>query len=276
LKSNLSISRAWEETKAKIAADGRLLLTVALALVALPAAVAQFAAPGSGITRTPQSGWAAMLMIAVWVISLVGQLAIVRLALGPSVSVGEAIVHGARRAPRYIAAVLLIIIAVLLLSVPFVAALAGLGIKFEPGAAPPPPAYIILLLLLALMLFIAVRMVLTSPVASAEPVGPITILKRSWQLTAGHGLRLFGFVLLFVIGAVITLAALTILVGLVVSLVSGEIEPLTVSALILALVEAFASALVTTLFVVMLARIYVQLAGDPTTTTEASVPRSGT
>lgn len=274
MKSNLSISRAWDESKTRIAADGRLLLIVALALIALPGTVAQFVAPGSGITRAPESGWAAAVMIAVWVIGLVGQLAIVRLALGRSVSVGEAIAHGARRAPAYIGAVLLIIIAILLLSLPFVAALAGLGITFEPGAAPPPSAYIFLLLFLALMIFIAVRMMLTSPVAGAEPAGPITILKRSWRLTASHGLKLFGFVLLFVIGAVIALAALTVLASLLVNLVFGGIEPLTVPALIIALVEAFASALATTVFVVMLTRIYVQLTNGPTS--EASVPRSGT
>ena len=32
----LSISRAWEETKSVIARDGRLLVSVALALVVLP------------------------------------------------------------------------------------------------------------------------------------------------------------------------------------------------------------------------------------------------
>lgn len=274
MKSSLSISRAWEETKSRIAADGRLLLTVALALLALPGAIAQFAAPGSGITRAPQSGWAAALFIAVWVIGLVGQLAIVRLAIGPSVSVGEAIAHGARRAPAYLAAVLLIILAVMLLSFPFFIALMALGVTIEEGAAPPLSAYIFFALFMIVLLFIAVRMLLTSPVAGAEPGGPIAILKRSWQLTAGHGLRLFGFLLLFVIGAVIAIAALGLLTSLLVKLLFGGVEALTVSALILALVEGLASALATTLFVVMLTRIYAQLTGGPTT--EASVPRSGT
>ena len=35
----LSISKAWEETKAVIAADGRLMYPVALALIGLPVAV---------------------------------------------------------------------------------------------------------------------------------------------------------------------------------------------------------------------------------------------
>lgn len=274
MKSKLSISNAWDETKSRIAADGRLYVTVALALLALPTAVGQFANPGAGMTRSPQSAGEVVLMIVVWLIGLVGQLALIRLALGPSVSVGEAIGHGARRVPAYVGAVLLIIIAVLLVSLPFVAALAALGVTFDPGAAPPPSAYLFLLVYIALLLFIAVRMLLTSPVASAEAAGPIAIIKRSWELTAGHWLRLFGFVLLFIVGMIIVLAAVSVVMGLIVSLLFGEVQPLTVGALIIALVEAVASAIATTIFIVMLARIYVQLTGGAGA--ETSVPSSST
>lgn len=274
MKSSLSISSAWDETKSRIVADGRLFVTVALALLALPSAVAQFATPGAGITRSPESTGEVVLMILVWLIGLVGQLALIRLAIGPSVSVGESIVHGARRAPAYVGAVLLIIIAAILVSIPFVAVLAALGVTFEPGATPPPSAYIFLLLYIALLLFIAVRMLLTSPVASAEPVGPIAILKRSWDLTGGHWLRLFGFVLLFIIALIIVLAAVSVVMNLIVSLLFGDVQPLTVGALIIALVEAVASAIATTIFIVMLARIYVQLTGGAPV--ETSVPNSGT
>lgn len=274
MKTSLSISHAWEETKSRIAADGRLFVIVALALLALPSAVGQFATPGAGMTRSPESVGAAVLMIAVWLIGLVGQLALIRLAIGPSVSVGEAIAHGARRSPAYVAAVLLIILAILIASLPFVAALAALGVTFQPGAPPPPAAYIFLLVYIALLLFIAVRMLLASPVASAESAGPINILRRSWELTRGHGLRLFGFLLLFIIAVIVVVGAVSIVTNLIVTMLFGTIEPLTVAALIVALVESIASAIATTIFIVMLARIYVQLTGGAPV--ETSVPRSGT
>lgn len=271
---NLSISHAWEETKSRIAADGRLFVTVALALLALPSAIGQFATAGTGMTRTPQSVGEAVLMIIVWLIGLVGQLALIRLAIGPSISVGEAIAHGGRRAPAYVGAVILILIGIMLVSIPFVLALAALGATFEPGAAPPPSAYLFMLLFIALLLFIAIRMMLASAVASAEQKGPIGIVKRSWELTGGHALRLFGFLLLFVIAVVVTVGAVSIATNLVIAFFFGPPEPMTVGTLIIALVESIASAVATTLFIVMLARIYVQLTGGASV--EASVPRSGT
>lgn len=274
MKSNLSISHAWEETKSRIAADGRLYVTVALAMLALPSAIAQFVTPGAGMARSPESAGEVVLTIVVWLIGLVGQLALIRLAIGPSVAVGEAIAHGARRAPAYVGAVLLIIVAVVLVSLPFVAALAALGVTFEPGAAPPPSAYLFLLLYVALLLFIAVRMLLTSPVASAEGAGPIGIIRRSWELTGGNWLRLFGFVLLFIIAMVIVLGAISVVTNLIITMLFGATEPLTAGALIIALIEAVASAIATTVFIVMLARIYVQLTGGAPV--ETSVPRSGT
>jgi uncharacterized metal-binding protein len=58
-----------------------------------------------------------------------------------------------------------------------------------------------------------------------------------------------------------------------IGLLVGKIQPLSTSALILALVQAAVSAAVSTLFAVMLARIYLQLAGRGEA--QASVPSSG-
>lgn len=272
--SNLSISKAWDETRSRLGADGRLYVTVALALIALPAAVGQFLVPGSGMTSSPQSIWEVIVMIAIWLIGLVGQLALIRLALGPSISVGEAIGHGLRRAPAYIGAVLLILLGMVIVSIPFVVALAALGVAIEPGTPPPPSAYIFLLLYVGLLLYLAVRLLLTSAVASAERGGPIAIIKRSWQMTSGHWLRLFGFLLLFIIGMIVFVGAIAVMTGLLVSMLFGPTEPMTVAALIIALVEAVASAIATTIFIVMLARIYVQLSEGPAA--ETTVPSSGT
>jgi hypothetical protein len=272
--SHLSISHAWEETKARIAADGRLILTVALAMIALPAAVAQFVVPGSALGRTPQSPGEVVLMVVVWLIGIIGQLALIRLAIGPSVSVGEAIAHGARRAPAMIGAIILVLVAMFLLSLPFVAALAGLGVSLEPGVPPPLSAWLLLLLFMALMLFVAVRMLMTSAIASAEKAGPIAIVRRSWDLTRGQAPRLLGFLILFIIGVVIVVAAVSVTTNLIVTLLVGPVERFTAAALIIALVEALASAVVSAVFLVMLARIYVQLTGG--SQVEASVPRSGT
>ena len=60
------------------------------------------------------------------------------------------------------------------------------------GQVPPRSFSTALLLLVIVCLFAAVKFIMTFPVSSAEDAGPLTILKRSWNLTRGHYWPLFG------------------------------------------------------------------------------------
>ncbi|MFL6830262.1 MAG: hypothetical protein ACJ8D5_06540, partial [Sphingomicrobium sp.] len=105
--AKISLSRAWEESREVLRRDGRLLGIVALALIVLPGTVQALLTPPVAEGSLPPVGaWIAVAVVAA-LIGLVGQLAIVRLALGPHMTVGEAIAHGARRMPVYFASVLL-------------------------------------------------------------------------------------------------------------------------------------------------------------------------
>ena len=268
--AQLSISKAWEDTRGVLASDGRLLASVALALIALPTAIGEFAYPSAG--QNPDSPAAVAVALVVGIIGLVGQLAIVRLAVGPSLTVGEAIGHGARRTLPYLGAVILLLLGLLILALPFIAVMAALGMDFEPPIETvPPSAWLLLLLFMIIALAISVRLILSSPAASIEKLGPVAILKRSWELTAGHFWRLFGFLVLFIIAAIVVLGAVGIFAGLFGAL-AGGVERFSVGALITALLTALASAAVTTVYIVMVTRIYVQLSGRGS----ASVPKSGT
>jgi hypothetical protein len=77
----------------------------------------------------------------------------------------------------------------------------------------------------------------------------------------------------FVLGAVISLMAVGSAVGVVVRLLVGTIQPFSAAALVLALVQSLVSAAITTLFAVMLARLYLQLSGRDA---QATVPSTGT
>jgi hypothetical protein len=273
--SRLSISRAWDETKAVAHADGRLIFVVALAFVALPSAIGQFVNPRSSMAGGGGSPGLVLLSLAIALIGIVGQLAIIRLALGPSTTVGQAIADGARRTVPYIGAALLIVAGLVLVAIPFVGALVSMGVTFERSATPPPLSAVLLMLVYAaVVLFVGTRMLLTSPVAIGEPVGPLGMIRRSWALTRGHFWKLLGFVLLFLLGAILALGALGIAAGLIARLIAGPVEPLSVGALFVALVEGAANAFATSLFVLMVARIYVQLVGAAGA--ETSVPSSGT
>jgi len=216
----------------------------------------------------PATATEAVVAIVVGLIAIIGQLAIIRMVLGTKMTVGEAIGHGARRMPPYI-------VAGLIWAGPLI--IAGYFIGLEVWRAPQNAtgaqvvgAFLILLLLL----FVGVRMMMTSSVASAERVGPLDIVRRSWQLTAGHWWKLFALLVIFLLVVIIVMSVVGILVGIMSSLFFDQIEPMTVGALVLALCTQLVSAVFTTILLVMLARIYAQLTGP--VHADVSVPSSGT
>src|SRR3954453_17946139 len=92
--AGLSLSKAWDDTRDIFVRDGGLLISVALALFVFPETIVGLLMPPVGTTMSVPGR-------AIWIIGaligLLGQLALVRLALGPSTTVGDSIRHGARR-----------------------------------------------------------------------------------------------------------------------------------------------------------------------------------
>jgi hypothetical protein len=251
--TKVSISTAWEETKAIIARDGKLLATVALALFVLPGAISDLVTPQAPSGEFPKAGYWMIVTLIALLIALVGQLAVIRLAIGSRHTVGETIAHAFRRAPAYLGATFIWIL-------PFALIGGGIAGTASDGHLSPAAALLVLILVVA-MIFLAIRMLLSSAVASAEGLGPVAILRRSWELTEGNWWRLFGFFVLFVIATLIVLAAVSSVIGLLIKLTFGSLEPLTVGALLFALIGQVVAAAVSVLLMVMLARIYVQLSG---------------
>jgi len=271
----LSISKAWEESKARIAVDGRLMAVVAAALIVLPGLIVEVISPSA--LRTDSSALESILFLLSSLLALIGQLPIIRLAVTPAVSVGEAIGHGARRMPIYLVAAILLTILFIVILIPFGIAAYAAGVPFdrssEQAFLQSPVAMVLSLLYMALLIFIAIRMLMSSPVASEEDAGPIQILRRSWDLTRGHWWRLFGFIVMFVIGALILIAAVNWAVTAFAVILFGAIAPMSLSALLVGLFDSIVNGGVTVFLAVMLARIYLQLTGR--TAAGASVPKSG-
>jgi hypothetical protein len=263
--SKFSISTAWEESKGLLARDGRLFASVALALIVLPAVIAGVIDPrGPGEVDAPR--WFDLVVLVISLISMGGQLALIRLALGPSVTVAGAVSHGLGRLLPYIVALVILGLAAIVLSIPFGMAAIAMGLNIEQGTIESlsGPVALLLFAMVLLFLFIAVRFLMTMPVASAERVGPFEILKRSWSLTEGHWLKLFLFLLVALFAAVLILATVSMVVGSLVLILFGSAEPMSVGALIGALVESVFTGIFSVLFTLMLTRIYVQLSGRDT------------
>lgn len=252
--ATLSLSRAWDETRDVLRREGRLITAVALAMLVLPAVIADVSTPPHPGAQVGPIGYWTILSVVAVIISLAGQLAIVRLALGPALSVGEAIRHGLRRLPAYLGTTLLWLL-------PFTLAISLLVSSSPNPQKPSGGVALATLVLLAGLIFIAVRLLMSVAVTSAEPLAPIAILRRSWALSKGRFGRLFAFLLVFLIAFAVLSLAVGAVVGSIVHLTIGEAGQFSVAALLVSLSVQLLSALVTATLMVMLARLYAQLAG---------------
>ena len=254
--TKVSISQAWDETRGVLAHDGKLISSVALALLVLPGVVLNVLLPhGVTIGAGTQAIWI-VLGLVILLLTFIGQLSILRLAMGPAISVGEAIRHAASRVLPFLGAFLLWVLPVLVIgSVPYQT------IRAHPTDA-PSAAGIGLLALMAVAMFLAIRLLLIGPVASAERGGSFTIIRRSWELTGGNWWRLFGFVLIFAIGAIVMIVAVSSGFGLLARLTIGQVSPLSIVGVLMALVAQVLTAAIYVVLFVMQARIYLQLAGN--------------
>ena len=264
--AKMSISRAWDETKAVLRRDGNPIATVALALLVLPGTLSTLAQPTAPRADLPEAGWWTLIQLLALLIGMVAQLAVAQIAGGRQQSVGQAIGNGARRTPAFLGAILLWVFPLILLIAPF-----AQQIQANP-TSPSPIALIASLAAFVLLLFFGVRFILTTPAASLENGGPVAILKRSWALTRGQWWRLFGFLVLFFVGAVIAVTAVTMVLGVLVGLADGPPEPWSIGALVLALASQVLSAAFTVLLVVMVTRLYEH--ATSTQAEPASVPNA--
>ncbi|MEA3029058.1 MAG: hypothetical protein QOJ53_2436 [Sphingomonadales bacterium] len=254
----LSISKAWEETADFARREARLLFPVAFLLMSLPGSILQAMAPVTTPGKAPEAGlWLLFVPVAV-VSSLIGGLAISYLALRPGASVGEALQIGLRRVLVLLGAALLVGIAAAVLMIPLILIIALLA---APGVVPPALAVIPILLMIPVLLLFWVRLILITPAAAAESIGPVALIRRSWQLTRGHYWRLLGFLLLVILVSLVVLMAVGAIGGILVYLVAGQPQPGSIAMFLVLLISALVQAVVSGLFTACIARIYAQLAG---------------
>jgi hypothetical protein len=268
--TRLSITSAWEETAAILKRDFGLLFLIAFGFAVLPQLALQALAPAG----EPQGGVNVLLPILfamVLLIGMVGNIAIAALAIGRESVVGNAIRLGFKRAlPLFLATLLLVVGIVLLTSV--ISAVNGVTPEnmFQQPGQPSPAAARTILILFVFIIALGTRFLLTTQVAAAETGGPVAILRRSWSLTKGHYWRLLGFFLLMMIAFLLISMAVVTVVGTLAALVAGPLHPGSLGALIVLLVAGLFNAAFVVVFLAMLSRIYVLVAGSHPPATDAT------
>jgi len=173
-------------------------------------------------------------------------------------TVGEALGRGLRALPTLVAASVVYLAGLFLLTGILSAALGLLG---KAGGV------LALVIVLALLVYTSVKFALIVPVVVKEGVAnPIAALTRSWRLTKSNSLRLFGFFVLLMLGYMAISFMATIAVVGPLALLVGQGKVLTfVAGLVSGVIGAVASVVLTA----VLARIHGQLAGeDPAAVTQ--------
>ena len=268
---SLSVSQAWNETAAFVKREAGLLLPIALLLLAVPGAAMQLAMPTPPAPgQTPEVGAWLLLLPVVMFASIVATVAISYLALRPGTSVGEALQVGLKRfLPVFLASLLIGIVAIIIMIPLAILIMGGAIASGNPSAA---GGSILLFGLLAIVIGIAfwVRLMLMTPVAAAENVGPIALIRRSWALTKGHFWKLLALVLLVVAVAMVVIIAVSAIVGIFVFMIAGPPEPGSTSFILMTILSSVLSAIFSAVFVTLLARVYAQLSGSVPTEIRSS------
>jgi hypothetical protein len=264
----LSISAAWDQTKAILMRDGGLLAAVALALIVLPQVLLAVAGMPVGPESTTLSK---LIYMAVVLLGFVAQIALNRMAIGSAVMVREAIGEGFVRLLPVILVFAILIVVLVVATMLLALVLAATGLATLQAGGRPPASIVAALVIITALAFAIFQLVF--PIAAVETGNPIRLISRSWQLARGHYLRLLGFVVMVFFGLGVVVLATQVGLGSLVVLFLGKPNAGSMSSLILGLIGGVIQAAFTVITAVMLARIYVQLAGRGEA--QASVPSSG-
>jgi hypothetical protein len=256
-----SMSEAWNEAMAMFTANREVLLIVAGIFFFLPTLLTTLVMPNfqQTLMADPQAlqqevmalyaswGWLFFLLMLVQIVGYLSMLSLLRDHSRPTV--GEAIGSGLKGLLPAIGTYIVLSLAIaLLVLVPIM-----IGVAADTTAL-----WVVIVPLCGVLLAYAmVKFSLAAAVIALDKVGnPIKVLARSWQLTKGNSLRIFGFYLLLMICYMVVSMVVSIPLGLLIVAIGG-----TVSLFISGIVSGALGAVVTSIFVTILAAVHRQLSG---------------
>lgn len=275
----LDLGAAWNEATRMLKGNGQLLVAVAGVFLVLPSLIlsvltaedtanfmAEMEMMGQG-GNSPDAILAAMGnfyqsmgigMVFVVLAQILGSLAILVIFLDANrPTVGESISQAAKLFIPDLLAHIIIWIAAVVIGV-VVALIIGTLVAVIGETAGIAIAVLLVIALLVAAIWISFRLILTSPVIAAEKeTNPITALKRSFGLTKGNSLRIFGLVVL--IGIVIGI--LYLIVSGILSVIFTAILPTAGALVASGAVEALLGGVFSVIMLAVYAAIYRQLTG---------------
>ena len=240
----------WDLTRGSLRSRSAELLPVAAAFLFLPALVVQRFA-GALSLASPPSGEEALpvllLLGAALALQLIGQIALTGMTLATGAE--ETVADHLRRGLRLVVPGLAVSI------VQSLGVALGIGLLLQPELLP-----LGLLVIFGPGLYLFVRLSVALAALTDQAGGALTALMRSWELTRGHGLRLYGWYVLLLSGLFLMTAILGLFAratGAVVKLAVGPAEAgWGPGEWLEALVSTAAGAAATAILVVFAAMLY--------------------
>lgn len=255
----VSLTSAWDDTRAYIAREMALLTPVALGTIGLGMVILFLAAPD-----TPPGG---QLQPGPWMLALIpyllllagGALALSALALTPGMSVREALTAAARRLASAIGALMLLAVGAffLLLVISQIAALlgrfAGIGISQSVtlGVA----------IALPLLAILGVRFLFAVP-AIVSGFGPAAALRHSWRISDPCKWRLVALWIVVQLLSLLLVATIEFGLGSLILMAAKAAGDPASGARMVQILVALLSAMILMVWVSYVARLYRALVGS--------------
>ena len=259
----VNMGNVWDRATEFLSDNLSVIVPVALVGIVLPDAVSTIIAP-----LGPQSSTATAVVgvigLALSLVALWGQLAIVALAIDPPAGRQAAVRRAsARFLPMIgVSLVLLLGFTLLILPIPIILALSGYdvqaamnGAQVEVPTAAGGFVALYALVLLPVLFFIAARMALLTPVIVAERLG-LGAVRRSFDLTRGIVWKVIGVMILYgIVFGVALLAARTVFGSILELLVGGE-GVVSAATVLTAIVVSVVQAVFVVLAAAFVAKLY--------------------
>ena len=250
----VSMGIVWDRTTDFLSDNRPAVATIAGFAILLPAAISGTIEPltarDDGTASTVQLASLALSLVSLW-----GQLAIVALALDPGAGRRGATAVASQRFVPLIVVLLVLLAGLLVLMLPLPIALGVAGFDFaaamnggNPDIPPGLGGFLLLycLFCLVLLLWLVARLVLVTPVVVVERRW-ISALARSFRLTRPVGLKVLGVLILYAIVGGVSFLAAKLVFGSILGLIAGGEGLVTIGSAIAATLVA----LVVTVFNVL-------------------------
>jgi hypothetical protein len=211
----ISMSAIWDESAALIRRESHLLVPVALATVGIGSVI-------SGLTQpeTPAEGLGAMGALGFIlgnILGLIGNLAMMALALMPGMSVGESLRLAIARMPKMLGIVAVFLIALIVMMIPIVMILKMSGAQISADMSPedlPGIAILLVLVVGAALLYVSARLLTLSAIIVDRNPPAIDAIKSSFASTRGIVAKIVGVLLLFFVVTLVVSGAVASLSGI--------------------------------------------------------------